>query len=190
MQMPRHVSGIGLSPRVRGKPAGGPAGLAAAPVYPRVCGGSGMAAEQGDELKGLSPRVRGKQNPRRGSSTAGRSIPACAGEASWCHWLALSYSGLSPRVRGKLPLPGAERPRLRSIPACAGEACCTTRPSSSNAVYPRVCGGSFSPIRNAVPIAGLSPRVRGKPKPHSGRPGSGGSIPACAGEASAKTKIG
>ena len=31
-----------------------------------------------------------------------------------------------------------------------------------NGVYPRVCGGSGTPMRFVLPAAGLSPRVRGK----------------------------
>ena len=172
----------GLSPRVRGKHAGGvslfkvfgsipacageapggPGGLAWSRVYPRVCGGSDSALCQSSVAGGLSPRVRGKQRI------------------------------VQRRQVGR-----------RSIPACAGEAPCEYRIPPTSGVYPRVCGGSTSPSRNTTGIAGLSPRVRGKrppPRHRRHRPGLSprvrgkpanlgfqhndrGSIPACAGEA-------
>ena len=53
--------------------------------------------------------------------------------------------GLSPRVRGNLDLaPGAVAP-------------------ASMAVYPRACGGTAPTRTLTLPIAGLSPRVRGNP---------------------------
>ncbi len=73
------AAGYGLSPRVRGNPvaavaseakggsipacAGEPGNLAASfvlpQVYPRVCGGTYIAAGRIEEDRGLSPRVRG-----------------------------------------------------------------------------------------------------------------------------------
>ena len=52
----------------------------AAPVYPRVCGGTARSGEDGAELPGLSPRVRGNQRDADGDQAGRRSIPACAGE--------------------------------------------------------------------------------------------------------------
>ena len=94
------ATGPGLSPRVRGNPerlsggqsgagsipacAGEPAGTGFrpcnAPVYPRVCGGTGQQLPGHARRGGLSPRVRG--NPTKGAIAwfQGRSIPACAGE--------------------------------------------------------------------------------------------------------------
>ena len=70
--------------------------------------------------------------------------------------------GLSPRVRGK---PNA-RPEGHigawSIPACAGEAGIRRLPQRRTEVYPRVCGGSYIGCPESIPVAGLSPRVRGK----------------------------
>ena len=131
----------GLSPRVRGKPLGGPyisgrlrsipacAGEASAwmtiawtaAVYPRVCGGSRCAASTTGISRGLSPRVRGKPQPPSASSAGPRSIPACAGEA-----------------------PANQQTRRR----CG--------------VYPRVCGGSEFGVSTSSVLRGLSPRVRGK----------------------------
>ena len=95
------AAGVGLSPRVRGKPAAftpqsGPlpsipacAGEASAVparvndsmVYPRVCGGSGWHTPQGSHHPRLSPRVRGKRCRIMSPAKSRRSIPACAGEA-------------------------------------------------------------------------------------------------------------
>ena len=90
----------GLSPRMRGNPlarrprlalrrsipayAGEPRqtvyNRATEPVYPRVCGGTLIAAGCAKAALGLSPRMRG--NPVAGGPVGGplRSIPAYAGE--------------------------------------------------------------------------------------------------------------
>ena len=151
----------GLSPRVRGNRkaagrrrtslrsipacAGEPSetrgSTSGEPVYPRVCGGTGMAVVVGEVGAGLSPRVRG--NPRRGAgaSAAPRSIPACAGEPGEGRRIpdaATVYprvcggtvvrrgnpdgaGGLSPRVRGNHRKSYAFSTCRGSIPACAGE---------------------------------------------------------------------
>ena len=70
----------------------------------------------------------------------------------------------------------------RSIPACAGEPDAANEADGQPAVYPRVCGGTFTGGSGFTVAPGLSPRVRGNPCPKA--PGwiRGGSIPACAGE--------
>ena len=120
-----HLPGAkGLSPRVRGKPAGtlelslgrrsipACAGetptLSASPypstVYPRVCGGNWGRRCRRRRGAGLSPRVRGKQTAYDGPQEGDGSIPACAGET----------------------------------PTAAGVA-------GLREVYPRVCGGNHRP---------------------------------------------
>ena len=91
---------LGLSPRVRGNPAGIgcvsypkrsiPACAGEPPfmpgaaihntVYPRVCGGTHGGRLRLQTREGLSPRVRGNPGPAAYLATARRSIPACAGE--------------------------------------------------------------------------------------------------------------
>ena len=151
----------GLSPRVRGNRVGaekervlvrsipacageppgstGPGSTGA--VYPRVCGGTWIRANDPLLVEGLSPRVRGNLiGPAVGQRAVG-SIPACAGEPQWSilfgfsnevyprvcggtqsvqspHW---SRQGLSPRVRGNRHAVLRGSARQRSIPACAGE---------------------------------------------------------------------
>ena len=74
---------------------------------------------------------------------------------------------------------------LRSIPACAGEAARGLGFIPYEQVYPRVCGGSLPARLRLLPERGLSPRVRGKRLEWRHTAFGGGSIPACAGEASA-----
>ena len=91
-------------------------------VYPRVCGGTALAANRRRLTSGLSPRVRGNLTSGNDTRPGIGSIPACAGEPrSGYHGcpprgvyprvcggtfsaddgLALCF-GLSPRVRGNL----------------------------------------------------------------------------------------
>ena len=174
-----------------------------------MCGGSGAGAVAYDMAQGLSPRVRGKRCIARRRSILPRSIPACAGEAltsllsEWAQWvyprvcggsswacsLPNLVMGLSPRVRGKRGGGLAAVVCRGSIPACAGEA---GRPASGRlrrAVYPRVCGGSSQAVKHRRAFQGLSPRVRGKRQANRARQAQVGSIPACAGEASASSEI-
>ena len=213
----------GLSPRVRGKrrPAAeltkltrsipacaGEAVRGASPaqrgkVYPRVCGGSGLARLIRTWNCGLSPRVRGKPDGGTVRWPLVWSIPACAGEAV-AHRLrrevarvyprvcggsftlparAPAPQGLSPRVRGKLLNPVSPLSLERSIPACAGEALVMLMLFSAVEVYPRVCGGSSFTTLAVICPAGLSPRVRGKRWRLGATRLFQRSIPACAGEA-------
>ena len=154
----------GLSPRVRGNPAGIPDTISTArsipacagepcaggpplvgrEVYPRVCGGTGPIRPKSGPPAGLSPRVRG--NPQR--ATEGHFA-------------------------------------VRSIPACAGEPSAILTPKMRLVVYPRVCGGT-GPLQARVGgMDGLSPRVRGNPVPAAQFPIRRRSIPACAGEPAA-----
>ena len=193
----------GLSPRVRGKPPGFPAGQPATTVYPRVCGGSVRQFNAHDDGRGLSPRVRGKPDPQIQHWGERGSIPACAGEA-WppfggicrpkvyprvcggsppCSLVPAARPGLSPRVRGKQDDAGFADGHQRSIPACAGEAGRPLVVGRCSVVYPRVCGGSAGMGWSLPPGYGLSPRVRGKLYDRATGITYVGSIPACAGEA-------
>ena len=69
-----------------------------------------------------------------------------------------------------------------SIPACAGETPTADALRSLPTVYPRVCGGNECVEPPVQPAQGLSPRVRGKPRPGGSDTRHRGSIPACAGE--------
>ena len=94
--------------------------------------------------------------------------------------------GLSPRVRGNQVFVTAVRPVVRSIPACAGEPTAGQVGSHTTRVYPRVCGGTRRPVPKHHVARGLSPRVRGNRRFHFRRSWYPGSIPACAGEPTAR----
>ena len=151
----------GLSPRVRGKPAGAatrgfprrsipacagetcPAQLRTVflEVYPRVCGGNPCAVRVRVVWCGLSPRVRGNPPPTSIFRTTVPFYPRVCGGNHPSTFVRGTGAGLSPRVRGK-PTP--------------------------------------EQYRNAK--AGLSPRVRGKQSENPSKSVWRRSIPACAGE--------
>ena len=97
-----------------------------------------------------------------------------------------SSPGLSPRVRGNRPTRDNNLAGSRSIPACAGEPISRLGSSPSATVYPRVCGGTRSCPFVVRDGRGLSPRVRGNPPRWPAARHPHRSIPACAGEPSAK----
>ena len=161
MKSERARVGIGLSPRGRGKRAGGrvissasgsipawagetsaPTAIPAfPPVYPRVGGGNSAAVRRARHFGGLSPRGRGKLGVRIVDFEGKRSIPAWAGETV--------YGGAERQLRG---------------------------------VYPRVGGGNRAPVNTEVYNDGLSPRGRGKHSAMRQRTAPTRSIPAWAGE--------
>ena len=150
-------------------------------VYPRVCGGTLFLQVASLPQIGLSPRVRGNLGLRGQAARRERSIPACAGEPRCpcysqrrpqvyprvcggtpsCHQYALRHRGLSPRVRGNPEMTNEAAKHPGSIPACAGEPAGEASLSHRHQVYPRVCGGTGAQTLPAVPMRGLSPRVRG-----------------------------
>ena len=154
-------TGAGLSPRVRGNPAG---------------------AFRWGSRGGSIPACAGEPGPAAGRPGASRVYPrVCGGTRCGlkCWW---KCYGLSPRVRGNLPLPEKRHRRGGSIPACAGEPVRVHTERRQPEVYPRVCGGTKEYAAVSVSGQGLSPRVRGNPSTASGPSCQSRSIPACAGE--------
>ena len=171
-------------------------------VYPRVCGGTSRRCSRRLALRGLSPRVRGNRHSRIECMSSVGSIPACAGEPLkvWEGSFTLTVyprvcggteagrhespgrPGLSPRVRGNRWHCHSCQLERGSIPACAGEPMDGSAFIVGRTVYPRVCGGTGDVPFLELCREGLSPRVRGNPSGPGLRPGSAGSIPACAGE--------
>ena len=151
---------------------------------------------------GLSPRGRGKHFSPHRATAADRSIPAWAGETGndagayhrdrvyprvgggnrQNHIFPLPKRGLSPRGRGKRDSRRRAEPARRSIPAWAGETNCSPIWAKARAVYPRVGGGNLIVTPKGLPVAGLSPRGRGKPVAAAVSVSIRGSIPAWAGE--------
>ena len=223
----QHIRQRGLSPRVRGNPQPGyqpDAGRRSIPacagepaqqrrpapqpgVYPRVCGGTALIADDIPAVRGLSPRVRGNLRIFEYGFPVPGSIPACAGEPvapSISSRAAGVYprvcggterpprpvgarQGLSPRVRGNRSRPAAAGAASGSIPACAGEPGAPGALRRRSRVYPRVCGGTPQDGGGQVKLQGLSPRVRGNRRLAADSDTVAGSIPACAGEPPAST---
>ena len=153
-------------PACAGEPAGRRFARRRRWVYPRVCGGTTPATATPRLPRGLSPRVRGNRKDAKDAIDAVRSIPACAGEPRAAAWDRVrlgkvyprvcggtsqakmatgSNAGLSPRVRGNHRRYALGRYGCGSIPACAGEPRPFARPADSGTVYPRVCGGTWTP---------------------------------------------
>ncbi len=112
----------GTIPACAGEPARPRFAIYSLRDYPRVCGGTFMAALTKKQMMGLSPRVRGNHFFKSRSRAYEGTIPACAGEPRLTvgrTWLTRDYprvcggtcapvcglrcaTGLSPRVRGNL----------------------------------------------------------------------------------------
>ena len=139
----------GLSPRVRGNPAGG------------------RLRPAGD---GSIPASAGEPPPWIPTSPGRRVYPRECGGTIRVMVCPVPYSGLSPRVRGNLRGERLELAALGSIPASAGEPSSGSKHSLTRTVYPRECGGT--PLNRSVSNRpdGLSPRVRG----NRGRPSQHG----------------
>ena len=98
-----------------------------------------------------------------------------------------TMDGLSPRVRGNRAQRIAGQRSPGSIPACAGEPRIPPAGQPTGGVYPRVCGGTLTSAGEGRQSLGLSPRVRGNPRPIRPPLTLWGSIPACAGEPSVRS---
>ena len=151
----------GSIPACAGKPLTGVQKCSIYTVYPRVCGEASPTCAGSSRSAGLSPRVRGSPERGAGSTAATGSIPACAGK---------------PRPRARVVQVGG------SIPACAGKPYASEIAVPLSRVYPRVCGEAARRSAKMPDIHGLSPRVRGSPRPRPPRRPRRGSIPACAGK--------
>ena len=194
--------GGGSIPACAGQPPFGGGVPSRGPVYPRVCGATTANAYRTAAVQGLSPRVRGNLSLAEPQTSHRRSIPACAGQPAPRRQLEgslrvyprvcgatrskscgdLPWSGLSPRVRGNRDDHSSTYGHLRSIPACAGQPAASKPRKDVRKVYPRVCGATeYRPVV-ALPLSGLSPRVRGNQIPDLLAAGQVGSIPACAGQ--------
>ena len=136
-----------------------------------------------------------------------RFIPACAGNACRCPAASRSPA-VHPRVCGERcrtsfqsHLPGGSSPRVRGtllhrcealtatrfIPACAGNAHPVPRWKSPVSVHPRVCGERRETGALKRLADGSSPRVRGTLKREHPALSTNRFIPACAGNAKART---
>jgi len=178
-------------------------------VYPRACGGTQLWQIGMDALHGLSPRVRGNRLAELRVRAAAGSIPARAGEPSLTRHsqtpsrvypracggtvndsiCPTPMMGLSPRVRGNHPDRHGRRHARRSIPARAGEPEAARQWFELARVYPRACGGTRRGVGGDCRSRGLSPRVRGNRQLSRDANACIGSIPARAGEPSARSPV-
>ncbi len=193
---------IGSIPAWAGETGGGGGGRGRSWVYPRVGGGNWYSRLCATDTRGLSPRGRGKPWAAAWAAAWAGSIPAWAGETSRHRnffvvmsvyprvgggnrvrsGYTMSPDGLSPRGRGKHRSVRHAQAEVGSIPAWAGETPGGSYATRPGRVYPRVGGGNDAIAPDIQPVAGLSPRGRGK---HAGGRGAAlyrGSIPAWAGE--------
>ncbi len=98
-------------------------------------------------------------------------------------------AGRSPRVRGSQPPANRRTTPSGSIPACAGQPTTELRCRVLCRVDPRVCGAAHLPTKLALSELGRSPRVRGSLVQSSPGRSRRGSIPACAGQPSAGSRV-
>ena len=161
ISLPDRVTGVGLSPRVRGNHN--------LDVTITVNDRS-IPACAGQPTKMMSIVGIGMVYPRVCGATLAHGIPGRVGR------------GLSPRVRGNLPSAGGVDANRRSIPACAGQPVSGLTANPPFTVYPRVCGATFISLPDRVTGVGLSPRVRGNPMAEPSPARRQRSIPACAGQ--------
>ena len=127
-----------------------------------------------------------------GAPAAGRPFfpvhpRACGGALNAATRRALAR-GPSPRVRGSRARRRKPHPGGRSIPARAGEPPTHGRIVAWATVHPRACGGARPPERRAGGGEGPSPRVRGSPWSVGFQGAVWRSIPARAGEPSARRR--
>ncbi len=151
----------GLSPRVRGNPAGR--------AYPL------------QSCRSI-PACAGEPAPQLDKTLRHTVYPRVCGGTCFPRGLLRGDDGLSPRVRGNLWVGEVEPSGVGSIPACAGEPELPALRVKDTRVYPRVCGGTSATRALTGWVWGLSPRVRGNPHPPRAHCHHGRSIPACAGE--------
>ena len=181
------IIGVRLIPARAGKTRESKAVPAGYWAHPRACGENTDCAYYPHGETGSSPRVRGKRGrcrrrplhrglipARAGKTRAGastirrrRAHPRACGENAGNSYEEMSMMGSSPRVRGKQPQrrPTPSPPRL--IPARAGKTNTTAFPLEWDRAHPRACGENRTAGKSLSNRAGSSPRVRGKPAPHS-----------------------
>ena len=160
---PRHYQPphSGLSPHVRGNPAGGSRSACQRRSIP-ACTGKPRREPRRQPPPVVYPRMYGETRRRRLVTTRN--------------------GGLSPHVRGNLPASRDYRTFRRSIPACTGKPS-TGRPAApSSGVYPRMYGETRRAGRSGPGWRGLSPHVRGNPEQLQHLRIGQRSIPACTGK--------
>ena len=178
----------GLSPRLRGNQLRF--------SISRVCLRSipALAGEPNGELRvwflfRVYPRACGGPEPHHPTPRLASVYPRACGGTFRTAFICGHQSGLSPRLRGNRFNPSMVALRVGSIPALAGEPVTQRTRLDLREVYPRACGGTEFDPRGDVPLAGLSPRLRGNPTKYPPSQVRQRSIPALAGEPRAGVRI-
>ena len=160
MQLRRHFSPAGSSPRVRGTHRVSTSSKCRSGIIP-ACAGNTPRPSVRPPSAWDHPRVCGEHGP-------GRRSPRAPG-------------GSSPRVRGTQQSEHAGRVDRGIIPACAGNTSRRPVRIATNRDHPRVCGEHMRVLELFLEALGSSPRVRGTLQDAQGRQRRAGIIPACAG---------
>ena len=189
-------------PACTGKPGEGVPVLLAPQVYPRMYGETVSCRDKLNHDNGLSPHVRGNRAGTVDGAAVDGSIPACTGKpCSRCRRPRLMQvyprmygetpgrissphngRGLSPHVRGNPGRRRTRRPHAGSIPACTGKPPPPASDPGESKVYPRMYGETEKTARSETKRQGLSPHVRGNPRPAAPYCEDTRSIPACTGK--------
>ena len=181
----RILTGLGLSPRVRGTSPGITTTPIPTEAIPACAGNLVLAAGKLAYTRSI-PACAGEPTRARTASAMAGVYPRVCGGTRRRQRLTLYVHGLSPRVRGNPDVRYTQIVERRSIPACAGEPPERPPQPPPPAVYPRVCGGTPRPRFGSPRQWGLSPRVRGNRRKTTLAGYPSRSIPACAGEPSAR----
>ena len=132
--------------------------------HPRACGANGLhrASQLRVQIRRIIPAHAGQTPSRRPSTGPAPDHPrACGANASECSDPDC-VGGSSPRMRGKPPYGHAPLEHARIIPAHAGQTRSRSPHSSPYPDHPRACGANVTVDGGGQPVAGSSPRMRGK----------------------------
>ena len=156
--------------------------------HPRVCGERPPTPRRRRRGTGSSPRVRGTHRTSCHLTSLQTDHPRVCGERNPLVECASGIHGSSPRVRGTRRSRGRARAASWIIPACAGNASENAACIVAAADHPRVCGERSGSASAITVDGGSSPRVRGTRRAEDRRFERCRIIPACAGNASARSR--
>ncbi len=141
-------------------------------------------------MKGTIPACAGSTNSSSRSAACVRDHPRVRGEHRQAAPYSIELAGPSPRARGARRSATQEEHAIGTIPACAGSTPSpplTRRPGWD---HPRVRGEHRWAGSSHTAVQGPSPRARGARPGGTRRRSSWGTIPACAGSTTARSRRG
>ena len=153
----------GSSPRARGTPGPGAAGLCRGRFIPAGAGNTTSAPPK-NRAPAVHPRGRGEHAGAWAAARCGSAVhPRGRGEHAGGIVADGFGAGSSPRARGTLCPIAPHRCEGRFIPAGAGNTAQAAKNAASNAVHPRGRGEHGYLARQKQVRGGSSPRARGTP---------------------------